>query len=195
MARTAQGNGRGSPGEGRGGGASANAWIGAGGTVVAAIISALAVIAISRDNPPSSPAPLQTSTQVPKATTTPVRPLSTQPVSVFRRFQTGRDEGQELPAAYCQVTTSEDSSGLLYCWTPNDGFTLGLRLKGTPRRLIGDQGFNRGRTPGSYPRLSFEDSRSGAGFRCTSRRSGLTCRNSQRHGWTLPRYRGLPDYF
>jgi len=195
MAPTPDDHRGGSLGKGRGGGASANAWIGAGGTVVAAIIGAVAVIAISRDNPPSSPTPLATSTQVPGTTTAPVRPSSKRSASAFRGFQTGRDGGQDLPAAYCQVTPSDNSSGLLYCWTPNDGFTLGLGREGTPRRLKGDQSFNRRRTPAGYPRLRFEASRSGAGFRCISRRAGLTCRNSRRHGWTLPRYRGLPDFF
>jgi hypothetical protein len=27
------------------------------------------------------------------------------------------------------------------------------------------------------------------------RNSGLTCTNTSGHGWTLPRYRGLPAYF
>jgi hypothetical protein len=135
-------------------------------------------------------------TQVPTTSTKPTRPTtSPQPVSAFGEFETGRDPGQRFPAAYCQVAASDTGAALLYCWTPDDGYTLGLGSRGTPRRLKGDESFNRGRTPGGYATLGVGHRRSGSGFSCISQHFGLTCRDSEGHGWTLPRYVGLPSYF
>lgn len=53
---------------------------------------------------------------------------------------------------------------------------------------------NRGYQP-PYAALGFGESWAEGGFSCVSRNSGLTCTNTSGHGWTLPRYRGLPAYF
>jgi hypothetical protein len=83
---------------------------------------------------------------------------------------------------------------VLRCWTPNDGFTLGLSRYGAAFRVRADAAFNRGRQP-AYPAIGVGDRWASGGFDCVSRKSGLTCTNAERHGWTLPRYRGLPAYF
>ena len=82
--------------------------------------------------------------------------------------------------AYCRV-----SGSALSCWTPDDGFTarMGRRTLPSTRYAAG----NEGATPAARRVLRFGRTwRSGA-FRCTSRRSGLTCRNAGGHGWWLGR--------
>jgi hypothetical protein len=104
-------------------------------------------------------------------------------------FQTDTDSGKEHPAAYCRITTAE-----LYCWTPNDGYTLRLGA-GRPSRVRADEAANKRRLPIGYDRLAFGRTRSRYGFRCTSRPGGLSCQNPAGHGWTLPRYVGLPALY
>jgi hypothetical protein len=86
------------------------------------------------------------------------------------------------------------TSGQLKCWTPNDGFSLLLPTVGTGTRLRDEEIRNRDRQP-AYPPIGFGQRWSAAGFTCVSRPGGLTCSNRDGHGWTLPRYRGLPAYF
>jgi len=105
-------------------------------------------------------------------------------------FHTGTSAGQTLPAAYCRFETP----GGVYCWTPNDGFTLRLDSSGA-RRVRTDEGSNRGFAPSSYTLLPPGSSRSSDGYTCTSRASGLTCSSTSGAGWVLPRYRGLPQLF
>jgi hypothetical protein len=106
------------------------------------------------------------------------------------RFQSGQDPGEDSPAAVCTSGSAE-----LYCWTPNDGFTLSLPSDGSPSRVRGDEGANRGFAPGEYPELPFGRTAVLGSFRCSNSRSGLTCRNPAGNGWSLPRYHGLPSYF
>jgi hypothetical protein len=100
-------------------------------------------------------------------------------------------------AAYCDyVPVGETIEGGVpnpradfYCWTPNDGFYVDMHPSGRVRKGYGDQ------TKGAYPRhtdqvLGFGERWSQPGFRCLSRRSGLTCRNARGHGWWLGRFRG-----
>jgi hypothetical protein len=115
-------------------------------------------------------------------------PLGRQTPRVIR-FHTGRDGGQALPAAYCEMRRRS-----VYCWTPNDGFTLGLSNAGA-RRLRSDEAFNEGRAPARHARLALGRSRSLAGFECESAPAGLRCVNRDGHGWSLPRYVGLPSLF
>ena len=90
-------------------------------------------------------------------------------------------------AAYCGLTEGEGPSGLI-CWTPNDGFSIGMGMRGRPT-----YGYNP-RDRGYYeyaPRvLRFGQTWSAAPFRCTSRAMGLTCTNRAGHGWWLGRYYG-----
>jgi hypothetical protein len=105
-------------------------------------------------------------------------------------FNTGTSPGESVPAAYCRFETASDG---VYCWTPNDGFTLRLDSSGA-RRIRSDESDNRGLTPG-YTVLPLGSSRSNDGYTCTSRASGLTCTSPSGAGWVLPRYRGLPQLF
>ena len=76
-----------------------------------------------------------------------------------------------------------------YCWTPNDGFYVDMHATG---HVFGHDYEEQLR--GAYPRtdqvLGFGQRWSQPGFRCVSRRSGLTCRNDAKHGWWLGRFRG-----
>ena len=109
------------------------------------------------------------------------------------RFQTGRDAGESVAAAYCSANRRMATAPTLTCWTPNDGFTLRLDEAGA-RRVRAEEIANRGRTP-RYPELALGARRSAFGFVCTSRSSGLRCVNDAEHGWDLPRYVGLPKTF
>jgi hypothetical protein len=91
----------------------------------------------------------------------------------------------------------------LFCWTPNDGFTIWLHANGTPRHATHHKyKWHYERSPRA---LTFGSSwwlnRAGrAGFnalgagdvliRCISHASGLTCTNRADHGFWLRRYRG-----
>jgi hypothetical protein len=104
-------------------------------------------------------------------------------------FTTGQDAGEATYAAACSI-----ESTALWCWTPNDGFTLALSSSGRPARVRGAESANRGNQP-AYGTLGFGERWQAGPFSCVSRKSGLTCSNADGHGWTLPRYRGLPAYF
>jgi predicted Ser/Thr protein kinase len=104
-------------------------------------------------------------------------------------FQTGTDAGKDLPAAYCQMSRAQ-----LYCWTPNDGYTLRLTGSGV-ERVSADEPGNEGRVPGGYDLLGEEETAEGFGYSCTNRVSGLSCNSTSGHGWTLPRYVGLPTIY
>jgi hypothetical protein len=103
-------------------------------------------------------------------------------------FDTGRDAHQSIAAAYCAVET-----GTLRCWTPNDGFTIVLDATGA-RRDRAAEAANRGREPAAKT-LPFGDAWASGGFSCETSSAALTCRNAADHGFSLPRYRGLPTYF
>jgi Protein kinase domain len=140
----------------------------------------------------TAPAP-ETNSVTTVTTTTPAVPPATQPATPPRRhvarFTTGRDAGQATIATACRV-----ADAVLTCWTPNDGFTVELPGHGSAVRVRSAEPLNRGRQP-DHPALGFGEPWSVGAFRCVSRNSGLTCSNADGHGWTLPRYRGLPAYF
>jgi hypothetical protein len=85
-------------------------------------------------------------------------------------------------AAYCRIA---HGGAVLVCWTPNDGFTvrMGRRRRPSTAYVLGHQGFQ----PRVRRVLRFGDRWRRSGFRCASRRSGLTCRNRAGHGWWLGR--------
>jgi len=91
-------------------------------------------------------------------------------------------------AAYCGVSEGELPVALI-CWTPNDGFTTEMYARGRVG-AHGNYHFNFGyhqrvRTLGFGHVWHFVQ-----GFRCRSRRTGLTCINRDGHGWWLGRYKG-----
>jgi hypothetical protein len=106
------------------------------------------------------------------------------------RFQTGTDPDQSVPATYCRVGIWGEGHAGLYCWTPNDGYSVLLDGNG-PDRVRDDEAVNRGHTPTGYPLLGLGHAWSRAGFVCVSGRA-LSCRTANGSGFDLPRYRGLP---
>src|SRR5690348_13170571 len=84
-------------------------------------------------------------------------------------------------AVYCNFY------GPLYCWTPNDGFSVYMTSYGRVTKRYARE--NRNYVDNFAPVLRFGYRwRDGRGrFRCTSTRNGLTCRNARGHGWWLGR--------
>jgi hypothetical protein len=122
----------------------------------------------------------------------------------YLQFQTGTDSGQRYPAIICTIAPLGEQE--LYCWTPNDGYTISmlgypigsgqvLPNSARPRRRRSDELRNRHRLlrHAHYLPSGFVE-RYGS-FTCVSRASGLNCRNEEGHGWSLPRYVGLPRTF
>jgi len=108
-------------------------------------------------------------------------------------------------AAYCEfqrVFADYYTDPWLYCWTPNDGFTLWLDVAGLPRKSYDTD--NKWNYSGSVGLLGFGQNywananyKQGTGigrgrvlFRCRSRSNGLTCTNRAGHGFWLGRFRG-----
>lgn len=92
-------------------------------------------------------------------------------------------------AAYCGTTHGEGAPYLI-CWTPNDGFTVSMSPRGRSSKSYDRS--NRGHhdpAPGRVLRLGRSMTLAG-GYRCTSRRTGLTCRNRAGRGWWLGRFTG-----
>ena len=90
-------------------------------------------------------------------------------------------------AAYCG-TGHGPGAAQLVCWTPNDGFTVRMSRRGKPKKRY--LAANRGYYDYVGQVLGFGETWRSEGFRCTSRRTGLTCRNKRNHGWWLGRFRG-----
>jgi hypothetical protein len=90
-------------------------------------------------------------------------------------------------AAYCG-TGHGPGAAQLVCWTPNDGFTVSMTRRGQPKKKYVEA--NRGYHDYVGQVLRFGQSWRSDGFRCKSRRTGLTCRNKRDHGWWLGRFRG-----
>ncbi len=105
-------------------------------------------------------------------------------------FETGTDPGESVPATVCRMRSRE-----VYCWTPNDGYTIVLGRDGLPQRLRGDEQRNRGRTVAGARLLAPGRTARRGAFRCTAEPVGLVCESPAGHGWVLPRYRGLPDLY
>jgi hypothetical protein len=91
----------------------------------------------------------------------------------------------------------------LYCWTPNDGFTVTLTARRRARASMLKT--NKWHYEPGGRQLSFgqawwmnRNSNNGWGsggvgdvlIRCVSRTTGLTCTNRARHGFWLGRFRG-----
>jgi hypothetical protein len=123
----------------------------------------------------------------------------------YLRFQTRTDRGQRYPAVVCEVRPRGEEQ--LYCWTPNDGYTIAMlgypigngegaaRNTDRPRRFRSDEQKNRGRRlPGAHY-LPYGVVEREQALTCVSRPAGLDCRNAGGHGWHLPRYLGLPRVF
>ncbi|HEX8073370.1 MAG TPA: nuclear transport factor 2 family protein [Thermoleophilaceae bacterium] len=104
-------------------------------------------------------------------------------------FRTPRDPDEEFSAAYCRLKGGVNA--VLYCWTPNDGYTLELR-EGAGYSRVPDDDLNRGRAPGGGATLDFGARAKLAPFTCTSSVSALSCVDGDGRGFRLPRYRGLP---
>ena len=112
-------------------------------------------------------------------------------------------------AAYCGsvLDITGDNPGYvpwLYCWTPNDGYTIELRDARRPpaARYVAK---NKWHYEPATRRLTFAQDwwlnraghegtgRTGRGdvlIRCASRSNGLTCTNRHGHGFWLGRFRG-----
>jgi len=105
-------------------------------------------------------------------------------------------------AAYCELQRVNYTPPYLYCWTPNDGFTLFLGSDGRPMKSYDiDNKWNYSGHGGllrfgqNYWANAAYKQGVGAGrgvvlLRCASRTSGLTCRNRAGHGFWLGRFRG-----
>jgi hypothetical protein len=92
-------------------------------------------------------------------------------------------------AAYCGLTEGEHPGGLI-CWTPSDGFSIGMGAA-TSRPDHAYNPVDRGYHEDAAPVLGFGKSwRFHSVFRCTSRSTGLTCTNRAGHGWWLGRHEG-----
>jgi hypothetical protein len=85
-------------------------------------------------------------------------------------------------AVYCVY------EGSIYCWTPNDGFTVQITYKGYPTKAYYHS--NKSEKPQDYRTLRYGKTFRVGKLRCTSRRTGLTCKNAKNHGWWLGRYVG-----
>jgi hypothetical protein len=123
----------------------------------------------------------------------------------YLRFQTGTSRGQRDPAVVCEIKPLGEAQ--LYCWTPNDGYTITMlgypigngegAAKNTdrPRRFRSDERKNKGRLLRGAHYLPYGLVDREGPLTCVSRASGLDCRNAGGHGWHLPRYSGLPRIF
>jgi hypothetical protein len=119
--------------------------------------------------------------------------------------------------AYCYVDAKnrDNYSAELFCWTPDDGWAVWIDWRGRraetgyfirPPQIVDGLGVLRGYKPraqvlrfGETRRIRCGDvtdfstcpSREGViAFTCTSRSTGLTCRNAAGHGYWIGRYRG-----
>jgi hypothetical protein len=90
-------------------------------------------------------------------------------------------------AAYCGLTEGEGPAALI-CWTPNDGFSIGMGVRGRPTHSY--NALDRGYYEDAASVLRFGQAWNIFAYRCTSRATGLTCTNRGGHGWWLGRYKG-----
>jgi hypothetical protein len=90
-------------------------------------------------------------------------------------------------AAYCETAVERSR---LTCWRPADGLTMSMSGVGRAKPVIDPH--NRGRHAPTGTVLRFT-SKIGiqAIASCTSDRTGLTCRNSDKHGWWIGRREGF----
>lgn len=125
-----------------------------------------------------------------------------EPDSVWLNVSTGlRSTGRPAAefrttagAVYCQVNSASEVSYSLVCWTPNDGYMIEIyptsEFQSRPvyvRRA-------RGAKPGGFRTIGYGGSWRRHGIRCVARRTGLTCRNTEGHGFWLGRYHGVRHF-
>ena len=159
--------------------------------IMASIVLSVTSAAVADDSREQAPA----AGQVPDAVMLP----NTQSSGTIGGFRTPRR------AAYCElqrVFADYYTDPWLYCWTPNDGFTLWLDAAARPRKSYDtDNKWNYASSLGLLPYgrsyWANADYRQGTGlargkvlFRCRSRSTGLTCTNRAGHGFWLGRFRG-----
>ena len=90
-------------------------------------------------------------------------------------------------AAYCE-TAAERSR--LACWRPADGLTMSMSGVGRAKPVIDVR--NRGRLGRTGTVLRYGSKFDVQAYAsCTSDRTGLTCRNSDNHGWWIGRKTGF----
>jgi hypothetical protein len=104
------------------------------------------------------------------------------------RAQADATFGTPGDAVYCNYY------GPLYCWTPNDGFSVYTTAYGRVKKRYARE--NHDYVDNRAPLLRFGYRwRDGRGrFSCVSRSTGLTCRNARGHGWWLGRYVGYRTF-
>lgn len=111
------------------------------------------------------------------------------PPPAVAAFSTPRSSGAPYRAAYCK-----DQSGVLYCWTPNDGYTIAMG-DGAPYRVRDDENLNKAKAPAQAPLLKYGQSQTVGAFVCESEPATLTCRNENGYSWRMPRYKGFPQAY
>ncbi|HEX8121743.1 MAG TPA: hypothetical protein VF549_10820 [Solirubrobacteraceae bacterium] len=169
--------------------------LGVAGVALIVVLAAVAYLTLKDDDSPTATTPASAS-----ATSTTERDSGDDPkpapprtratrVQRWRLFQTGADPGESLPAAICRAQPSR-----LYCWTPNDGYTIVLPAAAAPFRVPADESANRGNVPGGARLLPAGGRMSAGAFSCTNA-GPLECESRSGHGWVLPRYRGLPELY
>jgi hypothetical protein len=114
-------------------------------------------------------------------------------------------------AAYCKLVVSlEESQPFtpeLFCFTPNDGFTLTLRASGRPKHktlrankwwyppnVIRVLRFGQSWWGNADGYFGASPPRGDVLYRCWSRRTGLTCRNRANHGFWLGRFKSYRTF-
>lgn len=101
-------------------------------------------------------------------------------------------------AAQCVVAENmlNANKSPLICWTPNDGFTVRMQANGRVTKSY--QRANKNYRDKffaadllAYNRFWFHMTEVPVlKYACVSRRNGLTCKNSDQHGWWIGRYVG-----
>jgi hypothetical protein len=91
-------------------------------------------------------------------------------------------------AVYCGFSEGDVGPVHLICWTPNDGFTVDMTVRGRPHKAY--RAGSRGLVQNLAPILRFGQVKRYGSFVCKSRSTGLTCTNRRGHGWQLGRYVG-----
>jgi hypothetical protein len=102
-------------------------------------------------------------------------------------------------AAYCDFVAQDEivEGGVpnprtdgMFCWTPRDGFTVHMTVRGRAQKVAGGGSHLEGAYAPVNRVLRFGQRWRRGGFSCVSRWSGLTCLNRARHGWWRGRFMG-----
>ena len=90
-------------------------------------------------------------------------------------------------AAYCETAVERSR---LTCWRPADGLTMSMSGVGRAKPLVDVR--NRGRIGRTGTVLRYGAKLDVQAYAsCTSDRTGLTCKNSDDHGWWIGRTKGF----